>query len=123
MSLKKLSLNKVNKMKTLSFSEFVQGFKQYKVSCFSKKGLEILYKHFQADLPDNLNPEHFNPLRIKEVFAESTPYEVIYSFGLNIDDNQPSWKFRPLVINALNQSYDYIGETEQTIIHFRSDYS
>ena len=123
MSLKKLSLNKVNKMKTVTFPEFVQGFKQHKINCFSQKGLSVLYKHFAADLPENLDSEIFNPLRIKEVFAESTPYEVIYSFGLNIDDNQPSWKFRPLVINALNQSYDYVGETEQTIIHFRSDYS
>jgi hypothetical protein len=109
-------------MKTVTFPEFVQAFKQYKVNCFSEKGLEILYKHFETDLPDNLNPENFNPIRIKEVFAESTPYEVIYSFGLKIDDNQPSWKFRPLVIDALYQSYDLVGETENSIVHFKPDY-
>ena len=108
-------------MKSVTFPEFVQGFKQYKVNCFSRKGLEILYKHFQSDLPENLDFENFNPIRINEVFAESTPYEVIYSCGLNIDDNQPSWKFRPLVIDALYQSYDYVGETEKTIIHFRNN--
>ena len=109
-------------MKSVTFPEFVQGFKQYKVNCFSEKGLAILYKHFEADLPENLDSELFNPLRIKEVFAESTPYEVIYSFGLKIDDNQPSWKFRPLVIDALYQSYDLVGETENSIVHFKPDY-
>ena len=117
-----LYLFKVNHMKTLTFPEFVQGFKQCKINSFSEKGLSILYKHFEADLPENLNSELFNPLRIKEVFAESTPYEVIHSFGFDIDDNQPSWKFRPLVINALYQNYDYVGETENSIVHFRFHY-
>ena len=106
-------------MKKLTFPEFAQGFKQYKINCFSEKGLSILYKHFEADLPENLNSELFNPLRIKEVFAESTPCEVIYSFGFDIDDNQPSRKFKSLVINALYQNYDYVGETENSILHFR----
>ena len=117
-----LYLSKVNRMKKLTFPEFAKGFKQYKINCFSEKGLSILYKHFEADLPENLNSELFNPLRIKEVFAESTPYEVIHSFGFDIDDNQPSWKFRPLVINALYQNYDYVGETENSIVHFRFNY-
>jgi hypothetical protein len=47
---------------------------------------------------------------------------VIYSFGFNIDDNQPSWKFKPLVIDALYQGYNFIGETESSIVHFRANY-
>ena len=115
-----LSPFKANNMKKLTLPQFIEGFEKYQVTCFSKDGLSLLYEHLVEELQDFIDPELFDPYHIKDVFGESTAYELVESFNFDIDDNQPLEKFKPLVIEELKGGYNFIGETKDSIVHVRN---